>query len=75
MNFEKLTDYIDSLQEQYGIPCADMRITKGHQVVYRHMTGVTDFEGILPVNEETIYRLFSASKVITMTAVDRKSVV
>ncbi len=69
MNFEKLTEYIDSLQEQYGIPCSDIKITKGHETIYRHMRGTTDFKGTQSVNDQTIYRLFSASKVITMTAV------
>lgn len=68
MNFDKLTEYLDSLKTKYGIPATDIKVTKGHEVVYRHMTGYTDYEETKPVNEKTIYRLFSATKVITMTA-------
>lgn len=69
MDFEKLTEYIDSLYEKYGIPAVDCKITKEHKTIYRHMTGYADFEKTSAISEETIYRLFSATKVITMTAV------
>jgi CubicO group peptidase (beta-lactamase class C family) len=69
MNFDKLTEYIDSLNKEYGIPAADCKITMGHEVVYRHMTGYSDYNNRLPVTEDTLFRLFSATKVVTMTAV------
>mgnify|MGYP005766063659 CR=1 FL=1 len=69
MDFERLTAYIDSLKEEYGIPAADCKITKDHKVVYRHMMGCSDYENKTPLNEETIFRFFSATKVVTMTAV------
>jgi CubicO group peptidase (beta-lactamase class C family) len=69
MNFNKLTAYIDSLNKEYGIPAADCKITKDHKIIYRHMTGYSDFENTAPITENTIFRLFSATKVITMTAV------
>lgn len=69
MNFEKLTSYIDSLEEKYGIPAADCKITKDHQVIYRHMTGHCDYEKEKPLSENNLFRLFSATKLITMTAV------
>ncbi len=69
MNFDQLTEYIDSLNKEYGIPAADCKITRGHEVVYRHMTGYSDFEGTTPITENTLYRLFSATKIVTMTAV------
>lgn len=69
MNFDKLTEYLDSLKTRYGIPATDIKVTREHEVVYRHMTGYTDYEETKSVDEKTIYRLFSATKVITMTAV------
>ncbi len=69
MNFDKLTQYLDSLYETYGIPATDLKITKNHEVVYRHMTGHTDLEKKTPVTNDTIFRLYSATKLITMTAV------
>lgn len=69
MNFSKLEAFQDSLQEIYGIPATDCKITKDHQVVYRHMTGHSDYMGQIPVSEQNLYRLYSATKIITATAV------
>lgn len=69
MNFDKLTEYINSLHKEYGIPAAACKITKNHDVVYNHMTGYSDYEKTKPLSENTLFRLFSATKVITMTAV------
>ncbi len=69
MNFDKLTAYIDSLNKEYGIPAADCKITKNHEVIYRHMTGYSDFENASPITDATLFRLYSATKVVTMTAV------
>ncbi len=69
MNFDKLTEYLDSLNKEYGIPATDCKIMVGHEVVYRHMTGYSDFNNSTPLNENTLYQLFSATKVVTMTAI------
>ena len=42
MNFEKITKYLDSLPETYGLPSVDVIIMKDHEQVYRHMAGTTD---------------------------------
>ncbi len=69
MNFDKLTEYLDSLEQEYGIPASDCKITRGYDDVYRHMTGYADYEKTKPIDGNTIYRLFSATKVVTMAAV------
>ena len=69
MNFNRLTEYINSLNKEYGIPAASCKITKDHEVIYRHMTGYSDYENTLPLKENTLFRLYSATKVVTMTAV------
>ena len=69
MDFMKLTEYIDSLNETYKIPAADIKITRKHEVVYRHSTGYSDYQKTKPVSDQDLYRLYSATKVITMTAV------
>lgn len=69
MNFEKLTEYINSLNKEYGIPAAACKITKDHKVVYDHMTGYADYENTVPLSKDTLFRLFSTTKVVTMTAV------
>lgn len=69
MNFDKLTEYIDSLNSEYGIPAADCKITKDHETVYRHMTGFSDYENKKELTDKALFRLFSATKLVTMTAV------
>ncbi len=69
MDFTKLTEYLDSLNEKFGVPAADCQITKDHEIVYRHMTGWQNDEKTVPVSEKSVYAFYSASKVITQTAV------
>lgn len=68
MNFEKITKYLDSLPETYGIPSTDCIIMKDHEQVYRHMNGTTDREHKKAVNEKAQYLMFSMTKIQTMTA-------
>lgn len=69
MNFDKLTAYLDSLSETYGVPGGDCKITKDHNTVFRHKIGCSDYQRQIPVTEKNLYRFYSATKVITMTAV------
>ena len=68
MDFSKLTAYLDRLGEQYGVPGYDLVITKGHETVCRRMGGHSDYEGLVPMNGSELYYIYSATKVITMTA-------
>ena len=69
MNFERLTTYLDELQERYGVPGSDLLVTKNQEEIYRHLTGYRDYEHKEATKEDQLYRLFSATKVITMIAV------
>lgn len=69
MNFDKLTEYINSLNKIYGIPASACQITKDHKVVYSHMTGYSDYGNTIPLSKKTLFRLFSATKLVTITAV------
>ena len=68
MNFHLLTQYLDSLNEEYGIPGLDVIVTKDHETVYRHSAGFSDPAGQNPVSSRDFYYLFSCTKVVTMTA-------
>ena len=69
MNFSKLTAYLNTLEEKYGVHGLDMKITRGHETVYRCMLGHSDYERKTPVSERDLYNIYSASKVIIMTGV------
>lgn len=69
MKFDKLTAYLDSLEEKYGIRSVDCQVTKDHEIIYRHMHGHCDYDGKVDTNKDNLYRLYSATKVITMISV------
>lgn len=69
MNFEKLTQYLDQLEEKHGIPAIDCKITRNHDTCYRHMAGTSDYDKKVPVSDKDLYGLYSATKLITMVAV------
>ena len=68
MNFHLLEEYLDSLNEEYGIPAIDMIVTKDHETVFRRMVGTADPETGRPVSPRDFYLFFSATKLVTMTA-------
>ena len=68
MNFHLLEQYLDSLNEEYGIQGLDVLVTKGHETVFRRMVGYADPEGKRPVGPKDFYLLFSCTKLVTMTA-------
>ncbi|MBQ7058018.1 MAG: beta-lactamase family protein [Firmicutes bacterium] len=68
MNFHLLTQYLDSLDEEYGIKGLEVFVSKNHETVYHHQTGHSDYELKVPVNGSEFYYFYSCTKVITMTA-------
>lgn len=69
MDFTKLTAYMDSLKEGYGVPGLDIQVMKDHKVIYRYMTGYSDYACEVPISQETMYDIYSCTKVLTMVAV------
>ena len=67
MAFEELTRIIDAMPS-WDIPAADCMIYYKRKPIFRHMTGFADREAGVPVTEDTLYNLYSASKVATCTA-------
>ena len=68
MNFHLLEQYLDSLEEEYGIPGLDVIVTKDHETVFRRMVGHSDRERKKPVSDRDFYLFYSCTKVVTMTA-------
>ena len=69
MNFTKVTQYMDSLVNEIGIPSVDMIVYRDHQELYRHMAGHKDVEKKIALRGDETYNLYSATKVITTCAV------
>lgn len=68
MNFDKITSYLDSLEAE-GIPSVDCMIYKQHELIYRHFNGFADSAKTRQMKGNELYLMFSATKLITMTAV------
>ncbi len=69
MGFERLNAYMDSLAERYGVPGADLKITRGYETVYRRCVGYNDYARTRPVSPDDVYDLYSGSKPVTMAGV------
>ena len=67
MNFEKITEYLDSLVAEKFAPSVDCIITKDHQRIYRHFAGFSDIKNNIPVKENQQYIIFSMTKMVTCT--------
>ena len=70
MNFNKLNEYVESLS-QVGIPACEIVVTKDGKTVFHKCCGFSDGDSTKPTSENDLYWLFSASKVVTCTAVMR----
>ena len=68
MNFSQLTGYLDRLGSDYGVPGYDLIIRKDHETLYRRRGGFCDYDRTRPVSDQDLYFMYSATKVITMTA-------
>ncbi len=68
MNFSQLTGYLDRLGSDYGVPGYDLIIRKDHETLYRRRGGFSDYDRTRPVSDQDLYFMYSATKVITMTA-------
>ncbi len=69
MSFEKLQSYLDSLEKEFGVPACDCIIMHDHKTVFRHGAGFSDTARTKPVSPDDLYFIYSATKVITCTAV------
>lgn len=69
MNFTKLTEFLDNLENRFGIPGGDLIVNKDGKTVYRHSFGYSDKERTRRVQGNEIYRIYSCSKVILCTGI------
>ncbi|MDO5325759.1 MAG: serine hydrolase domain-containing protein [Clostridia bacterium] len=67
MNFERLTDYLDSLSG-LNVPGCDLAVYQNHEPIYRHQAGFRDPENTQPMRGDETYFLYSCSKVFTTCA-------
>lgn len=68
MNTAKLSAYLDSLLKK-DIPSFDCIVYKNHEEIFRHMGGTVDADHSTEVSEDTVYLMFSMTKVMTMCCI------
>jgi CubicO group peptidase (beta-lactamase class C family) len=69
MDFSRLKAYLDSFYAEKNIPGLGCAAYRGHERIFEHYSGFSDVENSVPFGPETLFRLYSATKVITATAV------
>jgi len=67
MDFTKTRRFMDSLGD-YGIPGADLAIYIDGNEVFRYLTGFANLENRIPVASDTLFPIFSMTKVVTCVA-------
>ena len=67
MDFSPVAQYMQKLTER-GVPGCDIIITRGHERLCRYSCGYADREGKRPVAPTDLYRLYSCTKPVTVTA-------
>ena len=64
MEFSKVTHFMESLKD-IGIPGADLSIYLKGEEVFRHRTGFANLESQIPIAPDTLYSIYSMTKVVT----------
>jgi CubicO group peptidase (beta-lactamase class C family) len=64
-----INQYIAEVQKQYNIPGIALAIIKDGEVIHKMNYGMANIEYSVPLNDETIFPLFSTTKVFSVVAV------
>lgn len=65
MNFQAVTEYLDSLVRDRFAPGLDCIVTKDRERIFRYYTGMSDIAGNVPINGNEKYIIYSMTKMIT----------
>jgi len=63
-----LTSLLKDIRSEYNLPGLDCAVWQGGREIYRHMEGTADLESGTPIARDTLYNIYSNTKVITCTA-------
>ncbi|MCD8084827.1 MAG: beta-lactamase family protein [Clostridiales bacterium] len=69
MKFTEVTEFLDQVNERYGVPACECILYQNHRQIYRHTAGHLDWEGTAPLAGGEWYWIYSCTKLMTMTAV------
>ena len=61
-------DYLNKASGLYAVPGFDVSVYHHHKEILRYRAGYRDVENRLPITENTLYNIYSNTKVITCVA-------
>ncbi len=64
----RIPAYFDTYVDKGRLPCVAALVARGGQVAHLSFRGATEMGGSRPINENTIYRIYSMTKPITSVA-------
>ena len=67
MDFSRVKQFMESLRD-IGIPGSDLAIYLKGEEVFRHRTGFADLESQKPIAPDTLFSIYSMTKVVTCVA-------
>ncbi|RLK02289.1 serine hydrolase domain-containing protein [Tenacibaculum discolor] len=65
----EIDSYLTKAMELHNIPGLALAVIKDDEIVYKNYFGESSLENNKPVNENTLFRVFSATKLITSTGI------
>ncbi|HWS42718.1 MAG TPA: serine hydrolase domain-containing protein [Pseudoflavonifractor sp.] len=66
--FENLARFMNTALRELGLSGIDCIVWQDHRELFRHTAGYGDMEAKVPVAQDALYNIYSASKVITCVA-------
>lgn len=66
-NFDHLRNFMDTVP-QLGVSGIDCVVYQDHNLIFRYASGYSDIESRIPIQQNALYNLYSATKMITCTA-------
>ena len=70
-NLDDISSGFESLMNIYGIPGAQVAITRFNKIIYLESFGKADIQNNIEVHENSVFRIASISKPITLTAISK----
>ncbi|MEL7162772.1 MAG: serine hydrolase domain-containing protein, partial [Bacteroidota bacterium] len=66
---EKIDDYLQSVIAAHEVPGMAVAVVKGDRVIYENYFGLAELNHRVPVSEQTIFRVYSTTKVLVAMAI------
>lgn len=66
--FDKAGMFMDNLVKEEKVAGCSVKIILDNKMVYEHYTGYVDVNKQIPIEEDTLFRIYSMTKPITVTA-------